>query len=232
MKMTTQWTAILTAVLFVAQASGQESPAHKYTTEEESYALGVDMARNYKRQGMEFDVEQVIKGFRDAAAEKKLSISETELRDIRSTIQNQIRKRDASSRGKPVSELNRRRGAMFMDENKDKPGVISLPSGIQYIIIKEGKGSKPTAEDTVQCAYRGTKLDGTEFVCSNPGKPVEFKVKEPLVLGWGEVVKLMSVGSKWKVFCPPEHAYGIGGVGRQVGPNETLIFELELVAIK
>jgi len=120
---------------------------------------------------------------------------------------------------------------MFLAENKTKDGVVALPSGLQYKILKEGNGRKPTDADTVECNYRGTLLDGTAFESSNPDRPASLKVAAVLP-GWREALKLMPVGSKWQLFIPPELAYGTQGRGGVIGPNATLIFVVELLAIQ
>jgi len=109
--------------------------------------------------------------------------------------------------------------------------VVTLPSGLQYKILKEGKGKKPTDNDSVVCHYRGTRIDGTEFDRSEDGKPATFKVTG-VIPGYREALKLMPVGSRWQLFIPPQLAYGERGAGFEIGPGETLVFELELVAIK
>jgi FKBP-type peptidyl-prolyl cis-trans isomerase len=131
-----------------------------------------------------------------------------------------------------VGEENRKAGEAFLAANKAKAGVVTLPSGLQYRILKAGDGGKPSDADTVECRYRGTLIDGTEFDRSDPsGQPATFKVAG-VIPGWREALKLMSAGSKWQLFIPPQLAYGARGAGRAIGPNATLIFDLELLAVK
>ena len=133
---------------------------------------------------------------------------------------------------KAVAEENKKIGDAFLEENKKKEGVVALPSGLQYKILKAGDGRKPTDADMIECNYRGVLINGTEFDSSyRTGKPATLKVMG-LIPGWTEALKLMPVGSKWQLFIPPQLAYGERGAGRYIGPNATLIFELELIAVK
>jgi len=130
-----------------------------------------------------------------------------------------------------AGEENRKAGEAFLAGNKAKDGVVTLPSGLQYKVLKAGDGRKPSDADMVECRYRGTLIDGTEFDRSDPaGQPATFKVAG-VIPGWREALKLMPVGSKWQLFIPPQLAYGAIGSG-PIGPNATLIFELELLAVK
>jgi len=134
---------------------------------------------------------------------------------------------------KLAAEKNKKEGEAFLVENKRKEGVVTLPSGLQYKILKAGTGKKPTEGDTVECIHRGTLIDGTEFDSSyRSKKPMTFKVSGGIIQGWSEALKLMPVGSKWQLFIPPQLAYGDRGAGDIIGPNATLIFEVELLAVK
>ena len=130
-----------------------------------------------------------------------------------------------------AAETNKKEGEAFLASNKAKAGVVALPSGLQYKIIKEGAGPKPTAADSVVCNYRGTLLDNTEFDSSyKRGEPATFPVGQ-VIKGWTEALQLMPVGSKWQLFVPSELAYGEHGAGADIGPNATLVFEVELLSI-
>jgi FKBP-type peptidyl-prolyl cis-trans isomerase len=223
---------LLAVGILVAAAGAAETPAFKTEADKSSYAIGVDLARTLKRQGMEVELDFVIRGLQDGLSGEKLLIPEREFRQLLVNVQAVALRRQAQYRGRTAAEINLKRGEAFLDENKTKPGVVALPSGLQYQVLKEGAGPKPTEADTVECYYRGTLLDGAEFICTNPGQPATIKVKEASCPGWKEALQLMPVGSKWKCFLPSKLAFGTGGVGRDIGPNETIILELELLAIK
>jgi FKBP-type peptidyl-prolyl cis-trans isomerase len=132
-----------------------------------------------------------------------------------------------------LGEANKKQGLAFLEANKTKEGVVALPSGLQYKILQEGTGPKAAATDQVVCNYRGTLLDGTEFDSSyKRGQPITIPVMGTVIKGWTEALQLMPVGSKWQLFVPAELAYAERGAGPQIGPNATLIFEVELVSIK
>ena len=132
---------------------------------------------------------------------------------------------------KRAAEENKKAGAAFLAENKGKEGVVTLPSGLQYKILKAGDGKKPTDADTVECHYRGTLIDGTEFDSSYARAAGEVHARRGMIAGWREALKLMPVGSKWQLFVPPQLAYGEKGTGRHVGPNATLVYEMELLKV-
>ena len=148
-----------------------------------------------------------------------------------------ISRRDAEEQvpvsSQPAVDNNKKEGAAFLARNKTKQGVVTLPSGLQYKILKAGNGTKkPIGSDTVECHYRGTLINGTEFDSSyRRGQPASFPVSG-VIPGWTEALKLMPVGSKWQLFIPSQLAYGAQGAGRDIGPDATLIFEVELLAIK
>jgi UDP-GlcNAc:undecaprenyl-phosphate/decaprenyl-phosphate GlcNAc-1-phosphate transferase len=237
LKVTWMLMAVLTVVMLEAQVSAQEIPVLKM--QKESYAVGVDLARNLKRQGIAADADALAKGVRDELSGAKLLMTEEDLRAALNEFQAELKQTRARA-VRYVAQDNKIKGDAFLAENKAKEGVVSLPSGLQYKILKEGNGKRPTEADSVEVNYRGTLLDGTEFDNSyTRGQPGTFKVTG-VIPGWKEALKLMAVGSKWQLFIPSElaygangHAYGKRGSDRRIiGPNETLIFELELLAIK
>lgn len=196
-----------------------------------SYAVGVDLARNFQRLKLELNMEQVIRGIKDASGGKKLLLSDAELRGIMSAYQVELMQRSARI-AQEVGAENKKAGEAFLAENKTKPGVVTLPSGLQYRVLKAGEGRKPTDSDLVEVHYRGTLLDGTEFDSSYAhGKPGLFALNS-VIVGWKEALKLMPEGSKWELFIPPELAYGQRGAGREIGPNSTLRFEIELLGVR
>ena len=197
-----------------------------------SYAVGVDLVRNFRKQEVDFDADLVARGIRDALSTNKLLMPDKEMHVLLVNLQAEVRQKMAQTR-RLATEDNRRRGAAYLEANKGKEGVVALASGLQYRVIKSGvaDGRKPLDTDTVECNYRGTLIDGSEFDGTDPGKPASLRVSA-LIGGWREAVKLMPVGAKWQLVIPANLAYGERGVGSEIGPNETLLFEVELVAIK
>jgi len=223
--------AVVLAV-FAGLAQAGQPDGHHVSKERASYALGVDLARNFKRQQMEVDMEEFDKGFKDGLSGEKLNVSEVELRDCINTFQVEARQKQALFRGKPAPDINKKKTELFLAANKENPGVTSLASGLQYRVVVAGTGAKPVAADLVQCAYRIALVDGTEILATAAGKPASFKVGEADLRAWREILPLMQVGSKWRVFVPAQFAYGLPGVPGKVGPNEMVVSDLELVAIK
>ncbi len=231
LKTALKWTAILGILVLAAPLSAAETPALKTQKEQVSYGIGVDMAKNFKLQGIEFDADLLMKGFKDQSSGGKLLMTEEDIRATLSAYQNEMLQKRMQAM-KAAAEENKKIGDAFLAENKKKEGVVSLPSGLQYKILKAGDGRKPTDADTVECNYRGTLINGTEFDnSSRTGKPATFKVTG-LISGWTEALKLMPEGSKWQIFIPPQLAYGERGAGRDIGPNATLIFDVELLSVK
>ena len=213
-------------------AEQQESKKDTMTQKEKvSYTIGVDLARTIKQHGVEVDVDLVVKGLRDVLLDGKLLMTDEDLKKTLSTFQAELGLKKIQARRK-AAEDNRKKGEAFLAENKKKGGVVALPSGLQYKVLKLGDGKKPVETDTVECHYRSTFIDGKEFSSSEAGKPATFKVTG-VIPGFKEALQLMSVGSKWQLFIPPHLAYGErGGGSGQIGPNATVIFEVELLAIK
>jgi len=224
------WLAGLAVGLLAAQASAQDAAALKTQKDKVSYGIGVAMARNIKRQGIEIEQDGLVRGLRDELSGAKLLISEDDLHTVMAALQTEMRQKQEQAI-KIASQDNKKKGDAFQAENRAKQGVITLSSGLQYKVLKTGDGKKPTQADTVECQYQGTLVDGTEFDSSyRAGKPATFKVSQ-VISGWQEALKLMPVGSKWQLVVPPQLAYGERGAGA-IGPNSTLIFEVELVSIK
>ena len=196
-----------------------------------SYAVGAQIGADMKRQTVDIDPAMLAKGLKDGFQGSKLLLTDQEMREALSGLQQQMAAKQAE-RMREVGAKNKQAGAAFLAENKKKEGVKVLPSGLQYKIAKEGTGKTPKADDTVTVNYRGTLIDGTEFDSSyKRGEPATFPVKG-VIKGWTEALQLMKVGSKWQLFIPSELAYGEQPAGRVIGPNSTLIFEVELLGIK
>ena len=223
--------AILSCIFFAASADAAETSVLKSQKEKLSYGIGLDMGRTLKSQSMEVDPNLVARGLQDAISNKKPLMTEEEIQAVMMEAQKGKRAATATE-SRAVGEKNLKEGAAFLAENKKKKGIVTLPSGLQYRILTEGKGKKPNAADTVTTHYKGTLIDGTEFDSSiRRGQPASFPVKG-VIPGWTEALQLMPVGSKWELFVPSELAYGPRGAGAQIGPNATLIFEVELLSIQ
>ena len=208
----------------------------KTRKEKFSYALGMNIGTNLgntlKKQSVEVDWNLVSQGLKDSTTSgAKTRLTEKEAKDVLTEVQNEARKRQTEEAQKAAVK-NKTEGEAFLAANKDKEGVVTLPSGLQYKILTTGTGPKPTASDSVKCNYRGTLINGTEFDSSyKKGQPVTFGVGQ-VIKGWTEGLQLMPVGSKWQLFIPSSLAYGERGAGAEIGPNSTLIFEVELISIE
>ncbi len=218
-------------VLLASNVSTAGIQALKTDKEKEGYGVGVDLAKNLKRQGINYDAETMAQGFLDELKGSELLLSEEELRNALTNFQAELKQRRARTI-QTITEENKKQGEAFLAANKTKEGVFNLPSGLQYKVLTAGKGKKPSDSDTAEVKYKGTLIDGTEFDNSTArGGPATFRVNS-VIPGWTEALKLMPVGSKWQLFIPPQLAYGEQGSGNYIGPNATLIFEVELLAIK
>jgi FKBP-type peptidyl-prolyl cis-trans isomerase FklB len=200
-----------------------------------SYALGMNMGKDLggklKQGSVEVDQAILLRGVKDALSGSKLLLTDDEVKAVFAQLNTDIRKR-LEEKARIAGEANKKEGDEFLAANKLKDGVVTLPSGLQFKILTEGTGAKPTASDSVVCNYRGTLISGSEFDSSyKRGQPATFHVNE-VIKGWTEALQLMPVGSKWQIFIPSEMAYGEPGRGPQIGPNSTLLFELELLSIQ
>jgi FKBP-type peptidyl-prolyl cis-trans isomerase FklB len=203
----------------------------KTQKEKASYALGVTIGRDLKRKTIDKSVDPALtaRGLKDFLAGSKLLLTEDEQKAVLQQLQVEVMARQQSM-AQEAGATNRKAGEAFLAENKSKEGVVTLPSGLQYKILTAGTGPTPTAADTVTCNYRGTLINGKEFDSSyKRGQPVSFPVTG-VIAGWTEALQKMPVGSKWQLFIPADLAYGDRGKG-DIGPGETLIFEVELISI-
>jgi FKBP-type peptidyl-prolyl cis-trans isomerase FklB len=221
---------LLSVMLMAASLAGAEEVQLKTDKDMLSYSIGASTAKNLKKSDIEIDPDLVMKGLKDGLAGEKLLLSEKQIMGVMNGLMNNVKRTTVANR-KEAAEKNQKAGLVFFEANKAVKGVVTLPSGVQYQVLKAGSGKKPSDADMVVCNYRGTLIDGTEFDATEEGKPANVKVSA-LVSGWREALKLMPVGSKWRIFIPAAHAYAERGVGTVIGPNETLIFELELLRIK
>jgi FKBP-type peptidyl-prolyl cis-trans isomerase FklB len=216
-------------------AAAAKTPAPltlKTPKEKASYAIGMNIGKNLKRDSVEVDPAVLYRALKDAYVGNNLLLTDEEAKAALTALEAEVRaKEDAKLKAAAVE--NKKTGEAFLAANKTKEGVVTLPSGLQYKIIKEGTGPKPTAEDTVLCHYRGTLVDNTEFDSSyKRGEPLKIPVGG-VIKGWTEAIQLMPVGSKWQLYIPSDLAYGERGApGSPIGPNSALVFDVELISIE
>jgi FKBP-type peptidyl-prolyl cis-trans isomerase len=218
--------AAKTAAAKSAATTALKTPKDKF-----SYALGMNLGASLHKQSVDVDPNMVAQGLRAALAGGKTLLTQEEAQAALMEVQNELRKKQ-QEKMQVAGEANKKEGEAFLASNKGKEGVVTLPSGLEYKILKEGNGPKPTASDSVVCNYRGTLINGTEFDSSyKRGQPATFPVNG-VIKGWTEALQLMQVGSKWQLFVPSSLAYAERGAGGDIGPNATLIFEVELLSIQ
>lgn len=196
-----------------------------------SYALGMNIGKGLHRDSVDIDPTVFAQGVKDALSGGQTLLTDEEAKAVLTALQADVSKRQ-QEKMQAMGEANKKEGAAFLEANKSKDGVVALPSGLQYKILKQGNGPKPTASDSVVCNYRGTLINGTEFDSSyKRGQPATFGVGQ-VIHGWTEALQLMPVGSKWQLFIPSDLGYGPRGAGADIGPNAVLIFEVELLSIQ
>jgi FKBP-type peptidyl-prolyl cis-trans isomerase FklB len=224
--------AVLTAVFFMATVSfAQEDAVLKSEKDRLSYAIGMDIGNGLKRQDIDLNAEIVAQGIWDSMSGGKTLMTEQESRQTMNALKQELARKQMAKM-KELGDKNKKEGEKFLAENRTKDGVIALPSGLQYKVVRKGTGKSPKAGDTVTVNYRGTFIDGTEFDSSyRRGQPASFTVSG-VIPGWTEALQLMQEGAKWELYIPPDLAYGERGAGRSIGPNSTLIFEVELLSVK
>jgi len=223
--------AALGIMLLSGHVYAEEKMVLKDQKDKVSYSMGINIGNNLERQSIDVNPDALMQGIKDALSGGKTLMTEQEVNETMMNFQKEMAAKRVE-RLKELGEKNKKEGEAFLSENKKKEGVTTLPSGLQYKVIKEGTGNTPKLTDTVTVNYRGTLIDGSEFDSSyRRGKPATFPVKG-VIAGWTETLQLMKVGSKWQLFIPPHLAYGERGAGRLIGPNATLIFDVELLSIE
>lgn len=230
---TTKSTTAAKTATGTAKKSTTAAAPLKLTTDvqKQSYAMGMNLGTGLHKQGVTLDPALVARGIKDAQSGGKTLLTDDEARAALTQLQGNIRQK-MEAKSKEEGAANRKSGEEFLAANKSKPGVVSLPDGLQYKILKEGTGPKPTASDTVSCDYKGTLINGKEFDSSaKHGGPASFPVGG-VIKGWTEALQLMPVGSTWQLFIPADLAYGDRGAGADIGPGDTLIFEVTLNSIE
>jgi FKBP-type peptidyl-prolyl cis-trans isomerase len=236
---------VATMICLCGYGDAQEPLSLKTQRQKVSYGVGVQLAKELGSKGIRTDIgtksgqqgdevefEMVVQGMRDALSGKKLLVPERELHRALFAFQSDLRRKQMRT-GMTPADTNRQDGEAFLAENKKKEGVITLSDGLQYKIIKAvGAGRKPVDGDTVEVIWQSSRIDGSEIESPTPGRPRRIKLPGEVVPGLAQALKLMTVGSKWQIFIPPTLAYGGQGNGSTIGPNETVIYEVELISIK
>ncbi|MBO4739469.1 MAG: FKBP-type peptidyl-prolyl cis-trans isomerase [Bacteroidales bacterium] len=196
-------------------------------TDKKSYALGIVIGADWAKMGIKIDIESFTKGFADTMNGTTPELTMSEIQNQMQLLQQEIQVIE-----KKDIEEEKQRGRQFLEENKKKPGVIETPSGLQYKVLRESIGKKPTATSTVEVHYHGTLIDGTVFDSSvNRGETIEFPLNQ-VIKGWTEGLQLMSEGSKFEFYIPSHLAYGDNGAGGAIKGGATLIFQVELFKVK
>ena len=225
-----RWIVACAILFFAGSICAAEEPL-KTQKDKVSYIIGTIVARDMQRQGVDLDVDLFMKGLRDVLSGAKPAMSDQDVQETMNVFKNELTAKKQAATKKLVEE-NKKKEEAFLGENKKKEGVHTLESGLQYKVIKEGSGNKPTLYDKVTINYRGTFIDGTEFDSSYKRKQPAIFAVNGVIPGWTEALPLMKTGSIWQIFVPAKLAYGETGAGRGIiPPNAMLIFEVELLSI-
>lgn len=228
---------VLFSIMGCSQSVKEENKKLTTKTDSVSYSIGIDIGNNFKKQEIEIEPHVLLQGIQDAFADTSI-LSKAQMLQVLRTFQTEMtakrqqKQKEMAEKNKVVGEKNKAEAEAFFAKNKTKKGVITLPSGIQYKVLKSGSGPSPKLSDKVEVNYIGRLLDGTEFDNSyKRGKPLENPVTR-FIKGWTEILQKMKVGDKWEVFIPSDLAYGARGSGPIIGPNAALDFTIELLSIK
>jgi FKBP-type peptidyl-prolyl cis-trans isomerase FklB len=222
--------SVLTGLVAALPASAAEDSPLKTQQDKVSYALGMNIGKQLKQNEVEINLDIYVRGLQDALKDGKPLLTEDEARQTMTQFQTDLRQKQMA-KAKVESDKNKKEGEAFLAENKQKEGVKTTPSGLQYKVVVKGDGPLPTTNDTVVTHYRGTLLDGTEFDSSyKRSEPATFPVTG-VIKGWTEALLMMPVGSKWQLFIPSDLAYGERS-RPSIPANSTLLFDIELIEIK
>lgn len=228
--------SLVVSISFLRAENGQKNEKEKKQVLESqkdkiSYSIGWDIGNSFKKQSLEINPDILFGGIKDALSGKNPQMDEKQMGETMMNFQKEMMAKRTEAQ-KNIGEKNKKEGEEFLAKNKNNKGVTSLPSGLQYRVIKEGTGKIPKLNDTVTVHYKGTLIDGTEFDSSyKRGEPAKFPVSG-VIKGWTEALQLMKVGSKWELFIPSNLAYAERGAGNSIGPNAVLIFNVELLSIE
>lgn len=219
------------SVLLLACEGVTQNKELKTTQDSVSYAIGMNIGKNFKSQKVEVSVDAVAQGIKDILDSAKVKMTDEQVMACMTAFQQRMTAKQQEEASK-AGEKNRKEGEAFLAANKSKQGVVTTASGLQYKVVKMGNGPKPTADQTVTVNYKGSTIDGKEFDSSyKRGEPAEFGVGQ-VIPGWIEGIQLMPVGSKFEFYIPANLAYGDRGAGDAIAPGSTLIFEVELLSVK
>lgn len=222
---------LMSVVLLACQGNTQNKGELKTTQDSVSYVIGMNIGHNMKSQKVDVTIEALTRGIQDVLDSSKTLITDEQADALMGAFQQRMMAKQEEE-SKAAGEKNKKEGEAFLAANKSKQGVKVTESGLQYKVITMGNGPKPKSDQTVTVHYRGTTIDGTEFDSSyKRGQPAKFGVGQ-VIRGWTEAVQMMPVGSKWELYIPSELAYGERGAGGSIGPNATLIFEVELLSVE
>jgi FKBP-type peptidyl-prolyl cis-trans isomerase len=213
-----------------AQTSSSSASAFTDDRERESYALGMYLGQGWKKNGLDVDIDMVARALKDSQSGGPTVLNQQQMMDAISQLRRTVQMNQQKIQAEAAAN-NQEQGAAFLAQNKAQPGVMTLPDGLEYKIITDGTGPSPSATDVVTVNYKGTFLNGTEFDGSDKaGHPAQFPVNR-VIPGWTEALQKMKVGSKWELYIPSDLAYGPSGHPPVIGPDEVLVFEVELLSI-
>jgi len=228
--------AITTAALALGLLAGSASAADPKMTlkdnkDKVSYSIGLNIGKSMKQEGLDINPDALAAAMKDVFSGAKPQLTDEEVQAVMQEFQKEMMAKRMKGQQEGLTK-NKAEGEKFLAENKKKEGIKTTASGLQYKVIKDGTGKTPKATDTVSTHYRGTLISGKEFDSSyKRGEPAEFPVNG-VIKGWTEALQLMKEGAKWQLFIPSELAYGERGAGQDIGPNSTLIFDIELLSVK
>lgn len=230
--MNTKTIAVVLLLGVVAATVGRAEDKKPFKSEKEkaSYAIGMTYGNVFKRMDVDVDYDALLQGIKDVQSGGPTRLTEQEMREVLTKFQQDLMAKRREKQ-RELGEKNRKEGEAFLAANKTKPGVVTLTNGLQYVVLAEGKGPSPNPGDIVSVNYRGTLIDGTEFDQSPTNHPVSFAANG-VIRGWTEALTRMKAGSKWKLFIPSDLAYGAAGRPPKIGPDATLVFEVELISFK
>jgi FKBP-type peptidyl-prolyl cis-trans isomerase len=220
----------LAAVVLGTAVQAQETNKFKNDIERYNYAIGVNNGMQLKQSELELDAEAFLRGLKDAHSGGTVLLNDQELRETFNKLRQEISAKQQEKQRK-AGEKNKAEAEAFLAANKTKPGVITLPNGLQYKVLAEGSGDSPKPEDIITAHYRGTLIDGTEFDATKPDQPMT-RAANQVIKGWTEALTRMKPGAKWQLYIPSDLAYAERGSGPKIGPNAALIFDIELVSFK